>query len=249
MPRPAIAGEVVHHTRDRMGPILVIDDRRHRILSFDSVFEQSKIDRRRPWLPVHEYSRAMLLPLAWRSPRRAAVLGVGGGAMVGAIHHLVPACQLQAVELRPEVIRVAREYFSLPVAPTITVTTGDARHALEAMTEGSTDLILADLYSADRMSPAQSRRQFIDLCVGALSEDGWLVLNYHQPPDPEGRLFRHMRRRFASLLVYTSKTNNTVIYGSRQPVQPIAPASPVLKTLEGRLPIGWPKLMGKLTPV
>lgn len=246
MIKPTIAGEVVHHTRDRTGPIVVIDDRRHRILSFDSVFEQSKIDRRRPWLPVHEYSRAMLLPLAWQSPRRAAVLGVGGGATVGAVHHLLPECAVQAVELRPEVVRVARDYFSLPAAGNITVTTGDARHALETMPERSTDLILSDLYSADRMSPAQSRQAFIDLCAGVLSDDGWLALNYHQPPAPDSRLVRHLRRHFATLLVYSSKTNNTVIFGARQPVSPMDPKSPVLAALEKRLPIGWQKLMKKL---
>lgn len=111
---------------------------------------------------------------------------------------------------------------------------------------GSADLIMADLYGADRMSPAQSRRHFIDLCHRALSGHGWLAVNYHRPPDPQGRLFRQLRQQFGSLFCYTSKTNNTVLLAARQRV-PLLPATvPVLKDLERVLPIAWPKLMAGL---
>ncbi len=249
MLRPEIFGEVVHHTRDRIGPIMVIDYRKHRILSFDSVFEQSKIDRRRPWLPVHEYNRAMLLPLLWQEPRHATILGLGGGTLVGGLHHLLPDCRLLAVELRQAVVDVAREFFTLPDSPNVELRVGDARHGLEDLAPGSTDLILADLYSADRMSPAQGKRDFIDLCSRALSDTGWLAVNYHLPPDPEGRLMRHLRQHFASILLFTSKTNNTVLYASRRVLAPVGPKSPVPGRLEDRLPIGWQKLMAKLVRV
>ncbi|SFR53471.1 Methyltransferase domain-containing protein [Marinobacter daqiaonensis] len=243
---PSISGDVVFHTRDRLGPIMVIDHRRHRVLSFDSVFEQSKIDRRRPWLPVHEYNRAMLLPLAWQTPVHATVLGVGGGTLVSAIHHLLPGCRLLAVDLREAVLQVAREFFSLPESSRVETRVNDARRALEELPPGSTDLILADLYSADRMSPAQSRRHFMDLCLRALSDDGWLVLNYHRPPDRDSRLIRYLASRFATLMAFTSKTNNTVLYASRQPVAPMDPKSPRLNDLEQALPVAWPKLMAKV---
>ncbi|MFC4258202.1 spermidine synthase [Marinobacter lacisalsi] len=246
MLRPSLSGDVVHHTRDAVGPIMVIDYRRHRVLTFDSVFEQSKVDRRRPWLPVHEYNRAMLLPVAWHRPARAVVLGVGGGTLVGALHHLLPECEIQGVDMRREVVRVARDYFSLPQTDRIHITIAEARGALEDMAEGSADLIMADLYGADRMSPAQSRRHFIDLCYQALSDRGWLAINYHRPPDPEGRLFRQLRQQFGSLFSYTSKTNNTVLLASRQRVPLLSPSDPLLSELETELPIAWRKLMAKL---
>ena len=242
-----LGGEIVHHTRDRLGPIMVIDYRRHRILTFDSVFEQSKIDRRRPWLPVHEYNRAMLLPVAWHRPARITVLGVGGGTLVGALHHLLPDCRIDAVDLRQEVVRVARDYFSMPGSGRVTVTIAEARQALEDMAEGSTDLILSDLYAADRMSPAQSRRHFIGLCRRALSPQGWLAINYHRPPDEDGRLFRMLRQEFGSLFRYSSKTGNTVLLAGR-PSVPVLPATaPILRDLEATLPVAWSKLMAKVS--
>ncbi|HEY9118429.1 MAG TPA: methyltransferase domain-containing protein [Marinobacter sp.] len=240
-------GEIVHHVRDALGSILVVDYRRHRVLTFNTIFEQSKIDRRSPWLPVHEYNRAMLLPVAFGQPRHATVLGLGGGVMASALHHLLPACQVHAVELRQAVLDVAREFFSLPDSDRLRVTISDARNALEQMPDSSTDLILADLYSAERMSPAQAQRQFITQCSRALSAEGWLALNYHRTPDQASPFFRQLKIHFADVLIFRSKSNNTVIYASKRHFEALNSRDPLLAELEARLPIDWRKLMGKVT--
>ncbi|MBQ0833665.1 methyltransferase domain-containing protein [Marinobacter sp.] len=240
-------GEIIHHSRDKLGSILVIDYRKHRVLTFNSVFEQSKIDRQHPHVPVHEYSRAMLLPAAFIEPKNVTILGLGGGVMASAFHHLYPACQVHAVELRQAVLDVAREYFGLPDSERLKVTIADARNALSDLPDASTDMILADLYSADRMSPAQAQRQFVESCSRALSPSGWLVLNYHRTPDPEGPYFRQLRKHFTVLLTFKSTTNNTVVYASKQPFEAIHPKDPALANLEKRLPIDWSRLMSRVS--
>lgn len=239
-------GEIIHYTRDALGGILVVDYRKHRVMTFDSVFEQSKIDRRRPHLPVHEYSRAMLLPVAFAQPAHATVLGLGGGVMVSALLHLLPDCQVHAVELRPRVLDVAREYFSLPHSDNLMMTIGDARDALSKTPEGSSDLILADMYNSDRMSPAQAQRQFIRQSSRVLGDSGWLAINYHRTPDINGPLFHQLRAEFAVLLLFKSKTNNTVIFASKRPFEVLNTKDPTLVELENRLPIDWRRLMGRV---
>ncbi|TYC58204.1 methyltransferase domain-containing protein [Marinobacter sp. BW6] len=240
-------GEIIHHTRDALGSILVIDYRKHRVLTFNSVFEQSKIDRRYPYLPVHEYNRAMMLPAVFANPRHVTILGLGGGVMAGAFHHLYPECRIHAVELRQAVLDTAREFFDLPDSERLEVTIADARDALGKLADASTDMILADLYNADRMSPAQAQKQFVDECARALSDDGWLVLNYHRTPDVEGPYFRRLKRHFAVLLGFRSKSNNTVVYASKRHFQSVHPKDPVLAEMENRLPIDWRRLMTKVS--
>ena len=99
------------------------------------------------------------------------------------------------------------------------------------------------------MSPAQAQRRFIKHCCRALGDDGWLILNYHKVPDESGNLFRELVRQFPCLLYFRSRSNNTVIYGCRQPFYPWPLDVPYLKELEQRLPVGWRKLMKKLTLV
>lgn len=244
-----LRGSVTYETRDKLGPILVIDHGKHRILSFDSVFEQSKIKRKSPHLPVHEYNRAMLLPLAWAEPGHATVLGLGGGVLVTALHYLLPACNLHAVELRSQVIDVAREFFGLPDTSGIKIINADARPALRGMEDASTDLILTDLYDANRMSPAPAQSSFIAQCERVLAPEGWLAINYHQLPDPRGPLFQQICRLFASVLLFRSRTNNYVLYAAKTSAEPLPSDHPRLKELQKRLPIDWQGLMGKLERV
>jgi spermidine synthase len=239
-------GQIIHHSRDHFGNILVIDYRKHRVLTFDSIFEQSKINRRYPHLPVHEYSRAMLIPAAFCNPRHVTILGLGGGTITSAFLHLFPECQVHTVELRQAVLTVAREYFGLPDSPRLKITIADARNVLKTIPEASTDMILADLYTAHEMNSLQSRRWFVKHCSRALTPDGWLVLNYHRQPDDEGPFFQQLRKHFAQLLTFKSKTNNTVVYASKQPFEPIHPKAPSLASLEKQLPIGWSKLSAKV---
>src|SRR5690554_7151082 len=175
---PEIKGDIVHVARDNYGNILVIDDRKHRILSFDSVFEQSKILRSAPQVPVHEYNRAMLLPIAFTTPAKVTVLGLGGGALAHGLFTLLPESSIEVYELRRKVAEVAKEWFALPESDRLKVHIADARLAVIHQPKAATDMILTDLYSADRMSPAQSQRQFIKACSRALSANGWLILNY-----------------------------------------------------------------------
>lgn len=244
--RPEIKGDIVHVANDKYGNILVIDDRKHRVLSFDSVFEQSKMVRSAPHVPVHEYNRAMLLAIAYDEPAQVTVLGLGGGVLAHGLYRLLPESRIQVFELRQKVADIAREWFSLPDGERLTITVGDASQAIEGLPPGGTDMILTDLYSADRMSPAQAQRQFIKTCSRALSDTGWLVLNYHRMPEPDGNLARELHRQFPLLLVFKSKTNNWVIYGRKQAFDPWSLGAARLKALEERLPIGWHKLTRKL---
>ncbi len=241
-----LRGNIIHFARDDLGGILVIDYRKHRVMTFNSVFEQSKIARRRPYLPVHEYSRAMLLPIGFSTPAHVTILGLGGGVVANALLHLLPECQVHAVELRQTVVDVAREYFYLSESSRLTVTIEDARNAIEAMPDGHTDLILADMYSADRMSPTQVQREFIKQCSRVLSDRGWIALNYHRTPDLNGAFFRQLQGEFAVVLAFKSKTNNTVIYGSKKPFELPANTAPHLSELEDILPIDWRRLMARV---
>ena len=239
-------GQIIHYTRDPYGGILVIDYRKHRVLTFDSVFEQSKIDRRMPHLPVHEYNRAMLLPLAFTQPEKVTVLGLGGGVMVGALLHLLPGCGIHAVELRPDVLKIARDYFQLPDSPDLTITIADARQVIRDLPDASSGLILADMYDADSMCELQIQSAFVRECRRILGSDGWLSINYHRTPDTNGPLFMQLRQEFAAILLFKSKTNNTVIFASKAPFHALHSTDPVLKSLEKALPIDWQRLMARV---
>src|SRR5690554_5328587 len=160
---PHINDDIVYVTRDNYGNILVIDDRKHRILSFDSVFEQSKILRATPQVPVHEYNRAMLLPVAFTTPARVTVLGLGGGVLAHGLFTLLPEALIDVYELRRKVTEIARACCALPESDRLRIHVADARVAVDQLPPAGTDMILTDLYNADQMSPARSEEHTSEL--------------------------------------------------------------------------------------
>ena len=60
-------GKLVHKASDEFGDILVLDFHNHRVMTFDSIYEQSRMNKDEPYAPIHEYTKAMLLVLAFSS--------------------------------------------------------------------------------------------------------------------------------------------------------------------------------------
>src|SRR5262249_21924672 len=96
-------GDIIYRTSDAWGDILVIDDEHYRNLTFDSIYEQSRMDRRNPHSLVYQYTRAMMLVLAFIKPRHATILGLGGGCLLRSLYHVLPKCELHTIELRQRV--------------------------------------------------------------------------------------------------------------------------------------------------
>ena len=53
-PITQIPGKLIHRTSDEFGIMLVLDYPRYRVLSFDSVYEQSGFYLEKPYELVHE---------------------------------------------------------------------------------------------------------------------------------------------------------------------------------------------------
>ncbi|MFW8217338.1 spermidine synthase, partial [Klebsiella pneumoniae] len=87
---------------------------------------QSKMLKSDTCLPIHNYIKAMLMSAAFTSSNTALVLGLGGGSLVRSLYALDSQLTLDVVELRPRVLAIAREYFSLPTSDKITYYINDA---------------------------------------------------------------------------------------------------------------------------
>ena len=207
--------KLVHRRNDRWGDILVIDQGDHRILTFDSIYEQSRFNLKHPALLVHYYTRAMLLGLAFMEPRHITLLGLGSGCLLQAFHRMFDNAVFEVVEYRQAVVDVASEFFNLPASPNIRVSVTDAGHYLKATPAASTDMIFADMYTAEDMNPLQLQKSFLRQCHRVLTEEGWLVGNFHELPDPTSEFFTVLHSLFAEVLLYHVPDENYIIYASK----------------------------------
>lgn len=209
-----IRGDIVATAEDAHGEVTVIDNKVYRLLSFDRVFEQSKMQKSNPIIPVHKYICAMLMATALTPANRVLVLGLGGGCLIRPLFAYNPQIAIDVVELRQAVLDIALAHFHLPVTADIHYRVEDAAHFIAQTVPARYQLIFSDLYSASAIVPLQSSFEFLRQCAQMLQPDGWLVLNHPQSPDEDSAFSDALTTLFPTVLYCTTPSGNVVIYAS-----------------------------------
>lgn len=212
-----LMGQELYRTEDEYGPIIVYRRGERHIMGFGSHLEQSCVIMSRPWYLIHEYTRIMLLGLVFIEPRHVLVLGLGGGGLAHCLQHFYPAIRKTFVELRQKVIDTASAWFDLPDAKALKIICADAFDYVAKQADASVELIMSDLYEAAGMSEVQAQLGFIEQCARSLSDDGWLVLNFHQLPEDGSPLMKAIRESFDTLYVCDVYSGNHVLFCGRRP--------------------------------
>lgn len=185
------------------------DDDLFRYLILDRTFHAVmwKVDPVELYLP---YSQLMLASLALPAePKRALILGHGGGSLAKWLAEHWPELDLDIVEVDPSVVRVAERYFGYPGAPTHRVHIKDARVFLRS-SGVRYDLIWLDVFARHLIPFHLTTQEFFSELRSHLSPDGVLAINLAssgEGPDRErGRaVVTTLRSVFPSIEAYGVK--------------------------------------------
>ena len=240
---------IIYRTRDPWGDIIVVDRNECRVLAFDPIYEQSCIDLNKPHVPVHEYTRIMLLVLAFTNPQHITILGLGGGCLLHSLHYLLPQCTLLSIELREKVYEVALNFFQIPTQNNISVLISDAKLAIRRCEDKSTQIVFADMYQSYGMNPFQIQKKFIRQCYRILDDTGWLVVNYHDLPEFGSSLIQYFLRYFTQIYVCPACTGNYVLFAGKSPIGPRNQQKIKVFELEKQLNIKLMHLFKRITPL
>ena len=219
---------------DEYGPIEVLDEGDKRYLTFGNDHEQSLQIKAMPHIPQHEYSRAIMLVLLFAQPERVCLLGLGGGTLAMAFMNSLPDATIEAVELRPAVVSIAKRFFQLPKHGQPKIHQQDAAEFLQ-QTHPLYDLMVVDLYHFDGIDEAQLQQEFLKNCAKQISESGWLVLNYWVDHDLDQGLLSQLENDFSVIFMCISGGGNCIIYAGRSVPQVDYLAADVVKPLAKQL--------------
>lgn len=108
------------------------------------------------------------------------VLGMGAGGSIRVSREVAPEIEIDAVEIDPEVVRVAGEFFGLPQNdPRLHVHIADARPWL-AEHAGKSDLVHIDLFQGGPYVPFYlTTVEFFRLVRARMADGGLLILNVY----------------------------------------------------------------------
>ena len=128
------------------------------------------------YLPL-PYLRTALVSLAFvEKPSRVLVVGLGGGSIPRFLHKHYPAMQIECVELDPEVIAVAKQFFGFVEDQTLKAYAGDGRQFIENVKQPY-DMIFLDAFGADSIPYRLATREFLLAVRKALTPNGVAVGN------------------------------------------------------------------------
>lgn len=150
------------------------------------------------------YSRVMPVGLAFvETPRRVLMVGLGGGTIPMFLHKHYPKTVIDAVDIDPDVIDVAKRFFGFREDATLRAYAEDGRRFIEAR-PNHYDIIFLDAFGPDSIPYHLATREFLQAVRRALAPGGIAVGNIwdRDSNDLYDSMLRTYRDVFEELYVF-----------------------------------------------
>lgn len=181
---------------------------------------ETQMNLKRPYELLTPYCRTMFASYVFQPrPQRVLLIGLGGGAMVHFLQHYDPELKIDAVEIDPVVVDVARRWFELKPSPNTLIFTEDAFGYLDK-TRNQYDVIYMDAF----LKPSQGtdatgvplRMKTVEFYKGLrtkVAAEGLVVFNINRHKDVQEDL-KMLREVFEQVHVLRAGPSNLVVIGS-----------------------------------
>jgi spermidine synthase len=150
---------------------------------------ESQIDLRQPHVLQFEYLRHMFASYLFRDQQQdVLIIGLGGGGMIHFLRHIDPQVHIDAVEIDPEVVKLADQFFNVRTEGKVSIVTADGLKFI-AQAKKPYDVIYMDAFlkpSAETDGTgaplALRTRQFYEQLQSKLKPGGVVVFNLNPHP-------------------------------------------------------------------
>jgi spermidine synthase len=185
-------------------------------------FYQSEVNLADPDDLPMLYARAISIAAVFpQDIKRVLVLGLGAGSIPVYLNRFLPDATIDAVELDPGVIDVAKKYFGLRETSNFHLIESDARVFLKRHTEPY-DLILVDAFTGSYIPFHLMTREFYQLVRSRLAPHGAAAFNFLPTADVFESNLRTVKLAFDNLDFFNSGERvldriNVIVLGRLDP--------------------------------
>src|ERR671925_1551031 len=206
--------------------IRVEEDDEARYMYFDRTL-QSAMNLKDPTALRLIYSRYTSLGFAFRpDAKKIVIVGLGGGSIPKKVQKEFSQIEIDAVEIDPEVVKLAKDYFHIKESNRMRLHAQDGRLFL-SRTQNQYDIILVDAYFTDAMPFHLTTKQFFELAQKKLTPNGIVVVNLISAvTGPSGKIARAVvrtkRQVFPQTYVFAARRPDNVSLDTIQNVIVVA---------------------------
>jgi spermidine synthase len=206
--------------------IRIEEDDEARYMYFDRTL-QSAMNLKDPTALRLIYSKYTSIGFTFRpDAKKMLIVGLGGGSIPKKVQKEFPHMEIDAVEIDPEVIKMAKEYFNVKENNLLRLHAQDGRLFM-ARTQQQYDIILLDAYFTDAMPFHLTTKQFFELAQKRLTPNGIIVANLISAvTGPSGRIarafVRTQRQVFPQTYVFAARRPDNVSLDTIQNVIVVA---------------------------
>lgn len=185
----------------RKRPDLVVSEERgvrHLHVGGEAIQSAMRLDD--PFALELDYTRCMMAFLLFHpAPRRALMIGLGGGSLAKFFHRRLAGLRTHVVEYDDRVIATARALFHVPANDArLRVEHGDG---VEALAPECCDLLVVDGFEDEATSSVLVSQAFFDAAWCALEEPGALVMNFMDGDPAFDRNLQRIERAFGGAVI------------------------------------------------
>ena len=194
-----------------------------RSLHIGSDTTQSAMRLARPNDLELSYTRSMMGFLLFvPTPKEVLMIGLGGGSVAKFVYHRLPEARVSVVEVSPQVVAIARQYFHVPEddARFEVIVTDGADYV--ARKDVSADVMMVDGYDADAHAEELCSPAFYAACRQRLKARGVLVVNLWGGDKLFTTLLQRIEAAFpdGTLCLPAERPGNVIVFAFRDKPEP-----------------------------
>ncbi|HMF49835.1 MAG TPA: fused MFS/spermidine synthase [Candidatus Saccharimonadales bacterium] len=191
--------------------IRIEEDDEARYMYFDRTL-QSAMTLKDPAALRLLYSRYTSIGFTFRpDAKKMLIIGLGGGSIPKKLNKEFPNMEIDAVEIDPEVVKMAKDHFNVKEGKNLRIHAQDGRLFL-SRTQTQYDIILLDAYFTDSMPFHLATKEFFELAQRKLTPNGIIVANLISAvTGPSGKIARSFVRTQRQVFP------QTYIFAARRP--------------------------------
>lgn len=169
---------VLYEKASAYNAIVVTEEQGLRVLRFErGGARQSVVKLGKPEYLALPYTQVALVGLALsEESRRFLVVGLGGGSLPMFLRKFYPDATIDAVDIDPEVVNVAKKFFGFREDLLMNAHVADGRQFIEEVQQPY-DLIFLDAFGSDSIPEHLTTKEFLNAVRRAVKPGGVVVSN------------------------------------------------------------------------